>query len=130
MNKHTTSKRVNGNGKPPVRDDLHAAEASLNEARCIIETSFLAIDQADDDQDGEGMAVAINTLRVGVRGLRSAEEKLERLGIRLFHEGCPPENVKKLQRESTPPAIHILRSSRSPAQKVKALQKVMGVRPS
>ena len=130
MNKHTTSKRANGNGKPPVRVDLHALSGAFSEARCIIETVFLAIDQADDDRDEEGVTKAINTLRVGIRALHSVEENLDRLGIRLFHEGCPPENVKKLQRESTPPAIHILRSSRSPAQKVKALQKVMGVRPS
>jgi len=65
-------------------------------------TSLAVIAQAEEHRDEEGALIAINTLRVGVRALHSAEEKLERFSIRLFHEGCPPEDVEKLRRESAP----------------------------
>jgi hypothetical protein len=121
--------RKNGNGST-ARGDLHEAEGTLWRASCVIETTHKALSQADETNDGEGVTRAINALRVGLNMLDEVRDELEQLGIRLFHEGCPAEDVKKLKRENTSPVIRMLRSSRSPAQKVKALQKVMGVRPS
>ena len=95
MSKRNKPAAANSNDKPSAWTELHELQGELDEARSIIETVFLAIDQADDDQDGDGVTKAINTLRVGVRALHSFDEKLDRFSGRLLREGCPPENVKK-----------------------------------
>jgi hypothetical protein len=60
--------------------------------------------------------------------LRAASGELEIAAGRLFREGSPPADLKKIEREMAHPAVRILKSSRTAASKVKALEKVMRVR--
>jgi len=99
-----SKQKINGNAtKPSTSDDYDQLGRALKDAYAMILTATKVLDtDVEDTQDAEDHILATNALRIGVEALDRVIDQHELLETRLFHEGCAPVNVKKLEREARP----------------------------